>query len=239
MLLNLRIKELPAMKNHLLLLFLSVMTGFMMGCHHDADLNFEPPRPVQAPDLLCAADTVYFQNTVFPLINSGCAKSGCHDADKHKAGIVLDSYSSIMEHVRPFDPPASVLYKMLYSNEDGRMPPDQPFTDEQKSIIYWWIKQGALNNRCDNILCDSSNVTYSGKIQPLASTWCVSCHNSITLSGGFSLETYDEMVTCANGGNLMGALRHETGYPPMPKNGMLPQCGIDLFQIWIDNGKPQ
>lgn len=232
-------KDLSAMKNSLYILLTFIFTGFLMGCHHDADLSFAPPRPSQSPDLLCAADTVYFQNTVYPVINSGCAKSGCHDADKHKAGVVLDSYSAIMEYVRPSDPAASKFYKMLYSNEDGRMPPDSPFTGEQKSIIYWWIKQGALNNRCDNILCDSSNVTYTSKIRSLASTWCVSCHNSITLSGGFSLETYDEMVTCADGGRLIGALRHEAGYEPMPKNAMLPQCGINLFRIWINNGKPQ
>jgi hypothetical protein len=225
-------------KKSTLFILLVVVTA-LVGCHHDADLNFEPPRPTQAPDLLCSADTVFFQNTVYPLISSGCAKSGCHDASTHEAGVVLEQYTDILGHVKPYDPGASTLYKMLYSNSEGRMPPDAPFTSEQKSQVYWWIRQGALNNRCDNVLCDSSNVTYSSKIAPITTVWCIGCHNGTTLSGGFSLETYDEMVACANGGRLMGALNHETGYPPMPKNSTLPGCGIALFRIWIAQNKPR
>lgn len=211
----------------------------MTSCYHDADLSVEPSRPGQDPDLMCSADTVYFQNTIFPLINSGCATTGCHDASTQKAGETLDSYSEIIKLVKPFDPQNSKLYTMLFSNSDGRMPPDSPFSTDQKSLIYWWIKQGAYNNVCNNILCDSTNVTYTESISPLISKWCISCHGESNPSSGLSLGNYSQVVASAKDGRLMGALKHEPSYSPMPKNGQLSACGINMFQIWINTGTPQ
>jgi hypothetical protein len=128
---------------------------------------------------------------------------------------------------------------MLFSNSQGRMPPDAPFSTEQKSIIYWWIKQGGYNNRCDSTGCDSTNVTYTKSIEPILQAWCVGCHSGSKPANGLSLDTYDNAKACAQGGRLMGAIRHETGYFPMPNTGgMLSPCEIDLFQKWIDLKEP-
>jgi len=210
-------------------------------CHHDADLNFEPPKPPEpGSEFKCSHDTIYFQNTVFPLVLTGCAKSGCHDQGTQKSELVLDNYNSIYRLVKPFDPQNSELYIRLFSNSAGRMPPDNPFTLDQKSIIYWWIKQGAYDNGCDSAGCDSTNVTYTKSIQPIINMWCLSCHSGSNPSNGLSLETYDQVVACANSGRLMGALRHELGYFAMPQGGTsLSTCEINLFQKWINIGKPQ
>ena len=182
---------------------------------------------------------MYFRNSVLPVIISGCAKTGCHDETSHKANHVLDNYAGIISMVRPFDPQGSKLYSVLFSNPEKRMPPGTPFTMDQKSIIYWWIAQGAYNNKCDSAGCDSTDVTYTRSIYPITQAWCVGCHGGSKPANGISLETYDEVVACANSNRLMGALRHESGFYSMPKGGeMLSPCEINLFQKWINIGKP-
>ncbi|MBE0648164.1 MAG: hypothetical protein IH596_10300 [Bacteroidales bacterium] len=215
-------------------------TAFLASCHHDADLTIAPPKPPPPGfEFKCSHDTIYFHNFVLPVIISGCAKSGCHDEATKKAGLFLGNYESIISQVTPFDPQESDLYKVLFSNSERRMPPGTPLNMNQKSIIYWWIAQGAYNNRCDSIVCDSSNVTYASSIAPISQAWCTGCHGGSKPANNLLLETYDEMVACANSGRLMGALRHESGFFPMPQGGLtLSPCEINLFQIWINTGKP-
>ena len=209
-------------------------------CHHNADLSIAPPRPpAPGPEFKCSHDTIYFRNSVLPVIISGCAKTGCHDESSHKADHILDNYAGIMSLVTPFDPQGSKLYTVLFSNSQKRMPPGTPFVMDQKSIVYWWIAQGAYNNKCDSAGCDSTNVTYTSSISPITQAWCVGCHGGSKPANGLSLETYDEVVACANSDRLMGALRHDAGFYAMPKGGeILSPCDINLFQKWINIGKP-
>ncbi|MEI6434847.1 MAG: c-type cytochrome domain-containing protein [Bacteroidota bacterium] len=220
---------------------LPICLFFMMAsCHHDADLSVEPPKPPPpGPEFKCSHDTIYFYNSVLPVILSGCAKTGCHDQASRKGDHVLDNYNDISRLVRPFDPQSSKLYVLLFSNSEGRMPPKDPFSLDKKSIIYWWIKQGGYNNRCDSTGCDSVNVTYTLTINPILQGWCVGCHGGSNPANGLSLETYNEAVSCANSGRLMGAIRQEASFYAMPKGGeKLSPCEIALFQKWINTGTP-
>jgi hypothetical protein len=221
-----------------LILLLSVT---IISCHHNADLSIEPPKPPPpGTEFKCSHDTIYFQNSVYPVILSGCAKSGCHDAATQKGDRVLDNYYDIYSLVVPFDPQSSKLYWILFGNSEGRMPPDSPLSMDEKSIIYWWIKQGAYNNRCDSAGCDSTNVTYTTTINPIMQAWCTGCHSGSNPSNGLRLDNYNDVVASANSGRLMGAIRHEAGYKPMPNGGgMLSSCEIALIQKWINLGKPQ
>jgi len=218
-----------------------IVTLLIASCHHNADLSVAPPKPPPpGPEFKCSHDTIYFRNSVLPVIISGCAKTGCHDEATHKANHILDNYAGIISLVSPFNPQGSKLYTVLFSNPQERMPPGTPFTVDQKSIVYWWIAQGAFNNKCDSAGCDSTNVTYTASISPIVSAWCIGCHGGSNPANGLSLETYSDVVASANSNRLMGALRHDTGYYPMPKGGeMLSACEINLFQKWIILGKPQ
>jgi hypothetical protein len=229
------------MKISSLQVLFSILLLSFASCHHDADLTIEPPKPAPpGTEFKCSHDTIYFQNSVYPVILSGCAKSGCHDQTTQKGDLVLENYTDIYRLIVPFNPQSSKLYIMLFSNSDGRMPPDAPLSMDQKSIIYWWIKQGGYNNRCDSTGCDSTNVTYTLSIQPILQAWCVGCHGGSTPANGLSLDTYDNAKACAQGGRLMGAIRHDPGYKYMPNGGaMLSPCEIALFQKWINLGEPQ
>lgn len=227
---------------YLSLLMLFILWITLPSCHHDANLDFVPALPTAPPPgWKCSIDTIYFRNSVYPVILSSCAKSKCHDQTSHRSDLVLENYNEIYALVLPFNPQESKLYKMLYSNSDGRMPPDAPMDAEGKSIIYWWIAQGAFNNGCDSTGCDSSNVTYNASVSPIIQSWCLSCHSGSNPGGGFGLENYNQVVSAANSGRLMGAIRQEAGYSPMPQPGTvkLSTCDINLFAKWIRTGMPQ
>ena len=87
--------------------------------------------------------------------------------------------------------------------------------------------------------CDTTNVTFSGYVWPVINSNCTGCHSSSVPSGNVSLSNYNEIVTAAANGSLMGTIRHEAGYSPMPKGGgKLTDCEIKKLEIWIADGTP-
>lgn len=88
--------------------------------------------------------------------------------------------------------------------------------------------------------CDTTNVTYSGTVQPILSSSCLSCHsNSIAASYGanIKIEDYSDVLLRANDGKLYGSISQSGGFSPMPKNSAkLNDCKIKSVKIWIDAG---
>jgi hypothetical protein len=222
---------------------------YLAGCKHEPYWGpgsvVIPPTP--PPSTTCSPDTVYFQNDLLPLFQSSCAKSGCHDVATAREGVIMVSYESIIESgIVPYNTGGSKVYKAMLGGGDSKdddimpPPPNPPMTAEQLQLIAKWINQGALNTLCASAGCDSTNVTYTVTLKPILQTYCVGCHSNSNPSFGVNLSTYAGVVAVANTGQLMGAIRHDQGYFPMPKGGnMLSPCNIDLFQIWINNGKPE
>jgi hypothetical protein len=87
--------------------------------------------------------------------------------------------------------------------------------------------------------CDTSNVSYSSGVSPLLSQYCLMCHgaNYTTSGGGVNLNDYANVKTYVDNGKLMGSIKHETGFSPMPKGGgMMNDCIIAIFESWITKG---
>ena len=89
------------------------------------------PQVVGSP---CSKDTVYFTNTILPLIISNCASAHCHDAISHHSGHNLTTYAGIRAIVSPGNPSSSKLYTILSSTKK-KMPPAGPLSAEQKNEI--------------------------------------------------------------------------------------------------------
>jgi hypothetical protein len=208
-----------------------------------------PGREIPAPDdpeenkivSTCSPDTVYFSNDVLPLVVSSCATTGCHDKDSHKDGVILTDYTSIIRtgEIKPGDPDDSELFETLTDDGDDLMPPPpyDPLNSDQIQMIRQWIAQGAQNNACSDG-CDTSNVTFSGQIWPMMESYCTGCHSAGAASGGIVIASYEDMVSLAGNGSLMGSIRYEPGYAKMPTNQQLSECNISLLQKWIDDGFP-
>jgi len=236
-------KTIVKIRNLGLVTILSVIGLFLGSCTH-APIKYFNNIPITSTS--CSADTVYFQNTILPLINTSCAVSGCHDAATHSHGIQLTDYSSIMQTggVRAGNPNSSKLYTVLFGGgnkeSDDIMPPAprSPFTTNQKNIVKTWILQGALNNECKSA-CDTTNVTFSKNVFPIIQTYCLGCHNTTNPGGGIYLRNYNDLVASVKTGKLWGSINHDVGYFAMPKNGnKLSSCELSTFNIWITNGTP-
>lgn len=92
--------------------------------------------------------------------------------------------------------------------------------------------------------CDTTNVTYSATIAPIISNHCYACHSNSTAAtsgSGISWEGYANLDGYLDlfSGTLLGAIRHENGFLPMPKDApKLSDCDIRKIEIWISQGHP-
>lgn len=85
--------------------------------------------------------------------------------------------------------------------------------------------------------CNLIDVSYSRNIVPILETNCLSCHNSISQQGGVVLDEYEDVLEYVENGKLMGSIKHEEGFEPMPlTGGKLSNCQVKKFESWIDAG---
>lgn len=214
----------------------------MESCVHDA----EPPKTsANFENIPCDPDTVYFDNDVLPLLNAGCAFSGCHDERTAEEGVILSDYHNTFKEVRSGNAEESELYKTFFKSGEERMPPPphDAFSDEQKELIKTWINQGALNNGCtvDENDCDTIDVSYANVILPIMRNNCLTCHKSSSADragGGHVLEGYSNVREYADNGLFYKSVAHLPGAEPMPHGASQPieNCKVRRIKAWIDQG---
>lgn len=94
----------------------------------------------------------------------------------------------------------------------------------------------------DTLACDTLAMSYSSDIAPIFSTHCYGCHSnarSQSAGAGISLEGHANVSSYVsnNANRLLGAMRREPGFSPMPKGGAkLADCDINKISSWIDAG---
>jgi len=87
--------------------------------------------------------------------------------------------------------------------------------------------------------CDTSNVTYSGTIVSLLTANCYACHSGTTPVAPFRLDSHAAVAVQAGNGKLIGAISHNAGFSPMPKNApKLSDCNIAKIKKWVNAGFP-
>lgn len=133
---------------HLIFIPAVLVAILIVQCRHEPD-----KIPITGDP--CHPDTVYFERDIMPLLNSSCAKSGCHDAASATDGIILDNYANVMAKgdIKPGNPDDSDLYEVITDNDPlDRMPPPPvpPLSAEQIAMVRKWIQQGAQNLTCDD-----------------------------------------------------------------------------------------
>lgn len=189
----------------------------------------------------CDPNTVYFTNTILPLLQSRCAQPGCHTQADMQDGVGLFDYNHIMQQVAAGNPGASDLWEAITEDDpDKIMPPigETPLTAEEINLITTWIQQGAQNNSCTSD-CDSTIFTFSGAVQPTIQTYCQGCHGGTNPDGGIALTNYSQVQTIALDGRLIHVLQGTGGFSPMPyQSNPLSDCRIQQIQAWIDSGAP-
>lgn len=189
----------------------------------------------------CATDSVYFNRDVQALLNKYCI--GCHGPVDPRDGVDLSNYESIIRtaEVRAFDYESSDLYEVLVEEDvSKRMPQGEganKLSAGEIEIIRTWIMDGALESECDyeeEVGCPDSLKCYTRDIAPIMdSTGCTSCHSG----GTRDLSTYEGVKEVAISDALLGVIKHDPGFLPMPQNGeKLSQAEIDVIEAWINEG---
>jgi hypothetical protein len=109
----------------------------------------------------CDPDTIYFQNSILPLVVSSCGTTGCHDQESHKDGIILTDYASIIKtgEIKPGDPGGgiviagytdlvalakngSLMGSVKWESAYARMPINQQLPDCSINLLQKWIDEG-------------------------------------------------------------------------------------------------
>ncbi|MFL5764201.1 MAG: c-type cytochrome domain-containing protein [Bacteroidia bacterium] len=181
---------------------------------------------------------ICFQDNVLPIFVTKCGMTGCHNSVSHAAGYDFTGYDGIMKGITPGHPYQSKIFNEIRGSHPS-MPPDQPLSQKEITYIKIWIKMGAKNSSgCSG--CDTAAYTYSGRIRPLFDTWCVGCHNTSGAGGGYDFSGYSGVVASITSGRLLGAVKHDPGFIPMPQGApILSDCDISAVQKWINSGYPQ
>ena len=90
------------------------------------------------------------------------------------------------------------------------------------------------------VTCDTTNVTFSGTIQPIIEAKCVNsgCHHTGTPSG-IVLTAYSGIAAIANNGKLISAITHDGNASFMPEGQpKLDDCTIAKITKWVNDGAP-
>jgi hypothetical protein len=126
------------MKKSLLYMLLLLIGSGLTGCYKDViypPVVADPDGPPQA---------VSFKTDISPMLNSNCAKAGCHVSGAHKPYLEETiSYNQIVGggFVNLVVPKQSILYQEINGGMREYIPGS---ADRQK--VYDWIRTGALNN---------------------------------------------------------------------------------------------
>ena len=91
----------------IILIFLNSCANYQI--EDKLPLDFNPESSVTT---LCDPDTVYFGNSILPLVVSSCATTGCHNERSHRDGIILTDYNTILTtgKIKPGDPNDSEFF---------------------------------------------------------------------------------------------------------------------------------
>ncbi len=94
-----------------------------------------------------ADSAVSYESEIKPIFREHCM--GCHNADKRKGGLALDSYAATIEGgssgevVYEGDAESSRLYQLVNHDDGPEMPPQQdPIAAAKRDLIKRWISEG-------------------------------------------------------------------------------------------------
>jgi mono/diheme cytochrome c family protein len=185
---------------------------------------------------------VCFEREVLPIFQSNCTQSGCHNSADRQKGYDFSNYAGIVERgVVPGDYRASEVYRAIVALSGEEAMPPKPYkrlSDAQITTIALWIDEGAAQTDCADVAaCDTLNVTFSASVQPILSAYCNGCHGGGSPQGSVDFNAYAGVKASVASGRLLGAIQHDSGYSPMPKNAnQLSDCNIQKIKTWVAAG---
>jgi hypothetical protein len=119
----------------LTLIMTVTIISWITSCTHDAKISDFPE--------------ICFVRDVLPIFQNNCAITNCHDGGGRESHMALNNYTNIIQHIVPGNPISSSLYQTIIAGVgENKMPPDQPLSLDNRTIIRIWIQQGAKPTTC-------------------------------------------------------------------------------------------
>lgn len=89
--------------------------------------------------------------------------------------------------------------------------------------------------------CSETNISFSQKVLPIMNESCAfpGCHAANIPAAGINLSSFESITAyfTTDQDRFLGAIRHESGYSPMPKsNDKLSDCNLYYIETWIAEG---
>ena len=85
--------------------------------------------------------------------------------------------------------------------------------------------------------CNTANMSYQTDIAPILERNCYSCHSAAANTANITLEGHSNLVNHVNSGRLLGAIKHQSGFTPMPQGApQLIDCDIAKIEQWVATG---
>ena len=85
--------------------------------------------------------------------------------------------------------------------------------------------------------CVTTNLSLQADIEPILERNCYACHSAAANTANITLEGHDQLIKHVNSGKLLGAIRHDPGFKPMPQGAaQLIDCDIAKIEQWIADG---
>jgi hypothetical protein len=82
--------------------------------------------------------------------------------------------------------------------------------------------------------CITGEVKYSVMVAPIMQLHCNSCHNASAPSGNIVTDNYQSLHQIALNGKLVGVVKHQPGFVPMPFGlPRLDDCLVLRLETWV------
>lgn len=180
----------------------------------------------------CDQVAVTYDNQVFPVLESKCATSGCHNSTDAVAGVVVTNYNSLKPYLLNGRFTAEVI-------TDRTMPlgENNALTKEEYNLMICWEEQGFLENTDTTTttdLCPNTDVTYTNHVKGLLEQKCADagCHSPSSNAGNLNVLSFTSLSASINSGNF--DLQIFEGGKGNNLNLLPPE--VDLLSCWKTDG---
>ena len=83
----------------------------------------------------------------------------------------------------------------------------------------------------------TSTVSFQINVKPILDANCIACHSTEDAAGGLNYDSYEGVQVPANNGRLLGSIKHQAGFIPMPEFApKLSDCDINKIEMWVKQG---
>lgn len=108
------------------------------------------------------------------------------------------------------------------------------------SFFFTFTVMSCTDNEDDNEDCSTANMSYTNDIRPiLQNNGCLAsgCHGGSAATNALFMDSYESLKIYVNAQRLIGAIKHQPGFSPMPKQSdKIKDCEIKKIEAWVVQG---